>query len=62
MGQRFNADLFNSTKFYKEKVEKNDTDLKSYHEQGPVPKLIMFAREVIIRLSRSELLEVWFIN
>lgn len=62
MEQRFNADLFNSTKFYKEKVEKNDTDLKSYHKQGPVPKLIMFAREVIIRLSRSELLEVWFIN
>ena len=58
MEQRFNADLFNSTKFYKEKVEKNGTDLKSYHKQGPVPKLIMFAREVIIRLSRSELLEV----
>lgn len=55
MEQRFNADLFNSTKFYKEKVEKNDTDLKSYHKQ-------MFAREVIIRLSRSELLEAWFIN
>ena len=62
MEQRFNADLFNSTKFYKEKVEKNDTDLKSCHKQGPVPKSIMFAREVIIRLSRSELLEVWFIN
>lgn len=44
--------------FYKEKVEKIDTDLKSYHKQGPVANLIMFAREVIIRLSRSELLEV----
>ena len=29
MEQRFNADLFNSTKFYKEKVEKVDTDLRS---------------------------------
>ena len=29
MEQRFNADLFNFTKFYKEKVEKVDTDLKS---------------------------------
>ena len=48
--------------FYKEKVEKIDTDLPSYHKQGPVAKLIMFAREVIIRLNRSELLEVWFIN
>ena len=44
--------------FTKKKWKKNDTDLKSYHKQGPVPKLIMFAREVIIRLSRSELLEV----
>lgn len=48
--------------FYKETVEKIDTDLKSYQKQGPVAKLIMFARGVIIRLSRSELLEVWFIN
>ena len=59
MEQRFNADLFNSTKFLqKRKWKKIDTDLKSYHKQGPVAKLIMFAREVIIRLSRYELLEV----